>query len=354
MKWNYLKNMVQRNKNGVDACLAVVEYLQMFNIGASRGIIFSLSDDSGTFDFIEEYCTSNPHIENLWHREKNADKEREDAYWSDILKRKAELVNLRSSLESTKASMNAAIRSKESLKSQLWHANSTTEPTTSEIQSLSSRINSLSSTIRKLQDSINSKNSAPKYVRHPLPSQKSFGLKILFFLFYMPEELNYLTKFIINAQEMLIHENEKFAKITCNQISWQEYYDSHSGMFAVQSNYLILKPINLEYPKNIGPLTVDSLISASQKMWYPDFESQVTTLKDVNPMAVSPELVQLKFTEKLRNQNLQWMNEFSVDKLHSDRGNVVYTKQHLKDLFLNNDFLGKHEFKKRSLRCCFV
>ena len=354
MEWNHLKNIVQRNKNGVEACLAVVDYLQLCNIGASQGIIFSLSDNSGTFDFIDRYCTVNPHIEKFWLEEKKADKEREDAYWIDILRRKAELVELRSSLASTQASMKAATYSKESLQSQLMLLEISNVSTRSDIsarQSISSRIgneqakiNSLSSTISQLESSISLENSAPEYVRHPLPSNRSFGLKILFFLFFMPEELNYLTKFIINAQEMLIHENEKFAKITRNQISWQEYYASHSGMFPQQLNFLVLKPINLEYPKNIGPAIVDSLISASQKMWYPDFASQFTTLKDEDPMAVSPELVRLKFTEKLRNHNLQWMIEFPVDMLHCDRGNVVHTIQHLKDLFLKDDSLGKHEF----------
>ena len=87
LAWGDLKHLVLDGKLACDALLQVVAYLRLQT--CQKPVLFSLSHESHTLGFAEEFAQGNNHMKAVWESEQHNAKVRKETHWAKVLEKKA-------------------------------------------------------------------------------------------------------------------------------------------------------------------------------------------------------------------------------------------------------------------------
>jgi hypothetical protein len=193
IKWSDLHHLVFSEKAPTDAALAVAAYLKGYT--KSCAVIFSLSDQSGTFKMAKEFSLQNKNILLVWEEElKTAEKKRKDNFV--VVQQKQRSANqLRDKIANHEESLRALEKE---------HAdNGPYNKYHRQCQYTLDRISDEKNDILKYNQQLITVLKSPPMVLQALPTDEGAAMIMLFFC-YMPEYLRTLARLTIMAQQMLL------------------------------------------------------------------------------------------------------------------------------------------------------
>ena len=317
LDFNDLSHLVLSDPSEWDVALRVAEYLGKF--GTTRPI-FSLSDETPTFDMGRRICDASPDLVNIWEQEEKDASSRVEGHWNEVLRKKELARKLRaeiSDLEVRKAEANRKLRNERveledhetklrrrncryasSYDINAYNASSHTTCRNS-VSALTGEVNFLESQLASRRGSLVTALKAPPPVFQPLPIKRENAMPIIFFL-HMPPIFLLLARFSFTSQQLRLpqpwtaaitgSEGTDKTDITglvtrgegyC-QYSWKDYYNTHQfsqyhpiGCPRTGSEYSLLlrSKTNAMVPPNptsVGPQNVDHIYSKSDGIWHPD------------------------------------------------------------------------------------
>jgi hypothetical protein len=261
-----LKHLVLHTKESKIALLAVHQYLEKAETQASSdNYIFMIGKDKGTIDFYFRHAQQFDHVMKHWEIEQQDALSREKLWYEKILDKKAGLEILRSKLINKEGKCLEAVQDRIDTqyewekkqdgfeKSCLWN----------ELQTKKNRVSNLNRDIDRIKKDIYDMNQVPNYVRHNLPSEKNLALPVLYDLFFMPNYVEFLSRFIFKSQELLFVD-QAGAETGGSKITW---FDIYKGRFSTQNrkeSFSVLFALNHDrFPRNVGPQLVDDVHSST-------------------------------------------------------------------------------------------
>ena len=188
LKWSDLHHLVFSEKAPTDAALAVAAYLNSYK--RSAPVIFSLSDQSGTFKMAEEYSLNSNIIRLVWEDELKSAKKKRVANFELVETKKKKARQLRLKIDEHRANLAAYELADEGPYNhrRIYHR---------------SQIAAETVAIEKYESELKIAMKSPPMVYQALPTDESAAMIMLFF-FYMPENLRTLGRLTIMAQQMLL------------------------------------------------------------------------------------------------------------------------------------------------------
>ena len=363
LDFNDLSHLVLSDPNEWDVALRVAEYLG--KLGTDRPI-FSLRDETPTFDMGGRICDASPDLVNIWEQEEKDASSRVEGHWNEVLREKELARKLRaeiSDLEIRKAETNRKLtneteeledheaklrrrnyRNASSIIINAYNARSHTTCKNS-VNDLQNEVNSLESRLACSRSNLTNALKAPPPVFQPLPIKRENAMPILFFL-HMPPIFQLLARFSFTAQQLRLPQpwtaattgSEGTEKIDITglvtrgdsfcQYSWKDYYNAHQQSQyhrlncprTGSDNSLLLRSMtNDEVPPDpisVGPQNDDHIYSQSDGIWYPDEMKprmawfggpknydMASSHAEINPFVeLDHFIIALNFTERLENE----------------------------------------------------
>ena len=183
-----LHHLVFSEKAPTDAALAVAVYLKSYERSAL--VIFSLSDQSGTFKMAEEYSLNSSIILSVWEAELKFARRKRNDNFELVEKNQRKARELRDVIAGHKKDLAAYEREDEGphYRYRTYHHRQIAEELAA---------------IEKYEAELKIAMKSPPMVYQALPDNKSAAMIMLFFC-YMPEYLRTLGRLTIMAQQMLL------------------------------------------------------------------------------------------------------------------------------------------------------
>ena len=279
-----LSYLVIDNTAGIDALACVVRYIVSVNKKATKNLkLFSLIKIDGTLDFGLKFALSDNAMNSRLADERSICEDRKTTHWKEVLRKqsrakalRAELFNLREVESRLSSEYRSAL---ESHNASRFNQNSTQNEIllfkSKERTSLSSYKNSQNS-VRQKEREINACVKSPAPVINAIPADDEEALLVIFFLM-IPDSLNFLAKFSVKAQQMLVprepfsHNQDKTVTSVVNDVLlslknsdiflWSSHYDKYKFSSSKASKHcdIRLTAIAFKVPETIGSSTVDEI-----------------------------------------------------------------------------------------------
>ena len=219
LDFNDLSHLVLSDPKEWDVALCVAEYLG--KLGTDRPI-FSLRDETPTFDMGRRICDASPDLVNIWEQEEKDASSRVEGHWNEVLRKKELARKLRaeiSDLEIRKAETNRKLANErvelEDHEAKLRRRNSryassieinaysASSHHTCErsVNALQNEVNSLESRLACSRSNLTNALKAPPPVFQPLPIKRENAMPILFFL-HMPPIFQLLARFSFTSEQL--------------------------------------------------------------------------------------------------------------------------------------------------------
>jgi hypothetical protein len=182
LKWSDLHHLVFSEKAPTDAALAVAAYLKSYtNSGA---VIFSLSDQRGTFEMAKEFSLNSSTILHVWDKELESAKKKRATNFDLVQRKQRSASLLRDEI---------AEHSERLVKLQREHADKLFCPSR---QRILDKISIEKSVINRYNAELVTALKSPAMVLQALPTDQGAAMIMLFFC-YMPEHLRTLARLTI-------------------------------------------------------------------------------------------------------------------------------------------------------------
>ena len=311
LDYKKLSYLVLSTREEWEAAKQVAVYLHKFDTNKP---IFSLKDESFTFNFGRCVANASPDMLKIWEEEEADAHCRIEGHWQAVLKKQEEARKLRAeiaSLTRERDDTNQELVSKQSdlneherkkrdsehyswVKYDYWaHQNCKNQ-----VDRFSATVNNLNSNISYKNSQLQTTLKAPPPVIQPLPKDKHRAMPIIFFL-YMPPVCQTLSRFSFSAQQLLIptpwdqvwsgvdgcEKSDITSLVTrqansYGQLSLTHHYNVYqsSGYHNPSRSrkgsdfYLMLrsKRNGDSVPDRIGSSSVDHISDKNNGIWYPD------------------------------------------------------------------------------------
>jgi len=335
-----LQHLVLKSKKSWDLARITFLYLAKVDEKASRPPIFKIGDDAGTIRFSLEYSLSQDTILNHLEKERIHSKAKEDKWYKMVLQKKEKLKNLDVTLQSQLDLLNETNSSLHSKRSQYEEFQKYMRkgldmkihnPHYSEFHTLQQEAFDLETLIAETRSDITANECAPTFITHALPQNRDLALVALFHMFFIPVDIEYVSRFVFASQTMLFANRQGARKGPEFITSWVNHY-SGRGMYQTEKNrYSILFPIRYNLPRSHGPTNVRLISCSSEGQWYPEYSSSLALPSGLNPFRFNDEdhgNISLFYTDKIESL-YQWsMNPPQVVAAKSStRGNLAYSKE---------------------------
>ncbi|KAL3776347.1 hypothetical protein ACHAW5_003521 [Stephanodiscus triporus] len=379
LDFNDLSHLVLSDPSEWDVALHVAEYLG--KVGTSRPI-FSLRDETPTFDLGRCISNDSPDLVKIWEQEEKDASCRVEGHWNEVLRKKQLARELRAKIAALKVSKDEADRKLANARWELEYNErrliNLWKPLKARlVEALESEVSDLERKLNSFQSQLDSALKAPPPVFQPLPLQRENAMPIIFFL-HMPPIFQLLARFSFTSQQLRLpwpltaattgSEGTQEIDITglvtrgnnyC-QFSWKDYYNTyqhsqyHRSTFPrTGSDYSLLlrsKQVAPE-PNIVGPQNVDVMFNRSDGVWYPDVMTprmawfggpksfdRAASEAEIDPFVkLDHVIIASNFTERLENEiSLQWtLMQPGEPHVHPSRGNLPYARQNLKPEWLS-------------------
>ena len=215
LKCSDLHLLVFSEKAPTDAVLAVAAYLKSYK--KSRPMIFSLSDQSGTFRMAKEFSLSNPSILSIWDGESRFAEARKDENYMNVQKKQRTAAGLRVEIAEREQKLEVLRSTLEDLRIMIL-------PPAHELKVTRHQIDSQDRSISHCQKQLRTALKSPQMVYLPLPEDKDAAMTVLFFC-HMPDNLRTLGRLTFMAQQMLL-PRDPFSDTAAGTIASSEMVNS--------------------------------------------------------------------------------------------------------------------------------
>ena len=333
-----LRVVVTSDKAARDALLNVVSYFRKFEKLPIGSTVFSMRQNNscGTIHFARKFAKGSTEMMKRWHQEHELAKQRERALANEIRGKQNEARTLRAQIEKERQAYDEA-------NDDYYRA----RRNSAEELEAHQRRDRASSKRNGFEQRLNAVLKPPSPVINPLPENEFYALPVIFDIL-MPEDLDRFARFSFKAQRMLFprpplmdnaalgwvkwEEEKKYHKKEIKR-TWSEHYSSVGGISRTMPlREIFLFPVGFDQPRQIGPTSVDSISSARQCVWFPNFDSSICHEGEVNFFTTSMSFSEMFYTEPMPVQyssSLNWAIAFpkrAISPQMSTRGNEVYSK----------------------------
>ncbi len=375
LSYQDLQHLVLSDKEAWEVSRKVATFLH--NNHSKGGELFSLSEQPPTFVAAERY--SRAHLGEVFDQEKANASHRIEEHWDAVQCKKKGAEELRSQIEQHKGQA-SKLRGEiarldcqlfdlsceiESIQKTSFKRHILEESERRQRTLMQQRVNSvrdderLKTIIHSLECELVDTLSAPPPVCQPLPKNEIKAHQLLSFL-HMPPLFRFLAHLTLLGQQLLccpieLDEEEKAVIVTSGDPnSLATYYNSHqmssskSHPFRIEGKDGCLhlrSHRSIEIPRDIGPKSVDSILSKDQGIWYPDVISprmawtggenvwdRLNTGQEFKPFALSESAKLVAFTETLCESDHKSLQayirgDFLAGVKSRTRGSIIYANQ---------------------------
>ena len=370
LHWQDLRHLVLSDREAVSAALAVSAYLSEHTVPDRE--LFSLRDQGyATFAFAQAYAAADTSMKEIMALEVEVAEARRQTHWEEVQDKQRLAARLRSELHALQQAL-PGLSSANAQAGAMYRASrdcrGLTDPHLFKVYNDSgAALKSRQSEISCKEAELKSANTPPPPVLQPLPKRTQLAFGWLFFL-HMPPLFRRMSRASFLAQQMLLPvppgshaEQWSGIKVAAYTTSLADYYNQRrlDGRYATPA---VHGPgsdgeVSLQSRGEVcitWPTHVDSFLGLDHGVWHPDSlpasmgwkgsasaadsSLGLAAVGFFNPfVAVRQDVLELSFTEELRNPLLQFTMHTRKDVTSTprDRSNLAVARQDAKPIWLS-------------------
>jgi len=350
LKYGDLEHVVLKDKWAWEMLDLICNYLKRNTIDGNI-VVFS-GDIDGMLSLADKFAAANSEYDVWWANEQKEGSERIQERWDEIQLQKWKcnevrqtISKLRQNFDYTTIELN---RHPQYIEEWYYYRNGeyrTRIVMNPEWKRLYDYKNSLIDSLKLEEWKLIEAQKAPEYLKQPLPADKHYGKRALFFI-HMPKLLSYAWQASFEAQEMMFSDGKSM------NTSGFDFHSFYEGPYPYRHQKNVDRtPIQLyipEPPQNYGNANVENIHNKYDGVWYPCvFSPSFSWKSGRNPFLASRRNAVEQFLEPVTD--LKW-TVIQRSETPADRGNLALSKLHEKPLTMTrNQFLSLGNLRAQPL-----